>query len=233
MDIDERIVELLSGRHPGQARDLILLWSELRHSSWADAARESELKAGSGLHTAQMRGQLRHHLGEAALAEASRKAGVGALPFSTTPAGGVFIISRVGRFGLVSLTAQKDRMLPRRSITRKMLSHPNEVIDPQARLFPDETPEKSVVMDLAYFGCLMAVPNMRDPSVPGELALGVPNAGLTHWLSWVPLHRLISNLQERVDGTEHKTSTASDIADSAFPKFRLPVEVQNAGPDGK
>jgi hypothetical protein len=233
LDIDETIVGLVAGNAPAKARDLILAWSEKRHSSWADAAREADMRSASGAHVPQLRGQLRYHLGEKALSEASRKAGVGALPYSTTPAGGVFVISRTGKFGLVSLTVREPRMMPRRSISRKMLSQPNEDIDPQIEIFPPDRSDRGAITELAYLGCLIAVPNKRDPSVPAELALGIPNARLTNWLAWMPLHRLISSLQEKVDANEAGDWGATDVTDNVFPRFRIPAQVKEPGADDK
>jgi hypothetical protein len=84
-----------------------------------------------------------------------------------------------------------------------------------------------MVTELAYFGCLVAVPSCNDPSAPATLALGVPNPPLTSWLAWIPSHRLHGLLQERVDGTikgaDGRSSRSEGlIPDNAFPTFRLP-----------
>jgi hypothetical protein len=198
MTVEHVIVDLLADRAPTRARDLMLYWGERRSASWVDAAREAADRAASGGHLPQIRGQLRYHLGEAALTEAARSAGVGALPYRTVSPGGVFMVARVGRFALVNLMVRRPEFLPRRSVTRTMLSQANEKIDPQHRL--DLGDERQVVTELAYFGCLVTVPSSNDPTAPSILALGVPNAALNSWLAWIPLHRLHAFLQGRVDG---------------------------------
>src|SRR5215813_9548582 len=96
------------------------------------------MRAASNGHLPQIRGQLRYHLGQKALAESCHGVGLGAIPMHTTPPGGIFIVARIGRFGLVSLTVKHGELRPRRSITRKILSQANESLDPQARLFQEE-----------------------------------------------------------------------------------------------
>jgi hypothetical protein len=221
MTIEQVVVDILADKIPARARDLMLSWVERRSASWADAAREAEARAASGGHLPQLRGQLRYHLGEASLSEAARSAGAGVIPFRTVPPGGVFTVARIGRFALVNLSVRYPGLMPRRSVTRKMLSQANEAIDPQRRL--DLGDEERVVTELAYFGCLVAVPSIADPASPAVLALGVPNAALTAWLAWIPSHRLHAYLQERVDaGGEATESAGGSIPDKAFPKFRLP-----------
>jgi hypothetical protein len=232
MTVEHMVVDLLADKTPAKARDLMLGWAQRRNASWADAAREAESRAASGGHLPQIRGQLRFHLGEAALGEAARSAGAGVIPFRTTPPGGIFMVARVGRFALVNLSVRYPGVMPRRSLTRKMLSQANDAIDPQRRL--DLGDEKRVVTELAYFGCLAAVPSGADPTAPAVLALGVPNAGLTNWLAWIPSHRLHAYLQERTDGSGKGADgerSSGSIPDNAFPKFRLPKkdESQNDG----
>lgn len=222
MDIEQLVADLLADKAPVRARDMSLAWAERRNSSWADAAREAETRAGSSGHIPQIRGQLRYHLGEVAIADAARHVGAGVIPLRTQPAGGIFNVARIGRFALVSLTVRYPGLLPRRSITRKLLSQPNEAIDPALTL-PLGGDQPKVVTDLAYFGCLSAVASSSDPTVPAILALGVPNVGLTEWISWTPLHRLQALLQERVDS--HTTAGESNpgiIPDRAFPTFKVP-----------
>jgi hypothetical protein len=223
MTVEHVIVDFLADRAPSKARDLMLHWGERRNASWVDAAREAATRAASGAHLPQIRGQLRYHLGEAALAEAAKSAGVGALPYRTVSPGGVFMVARVGRFALVNLMVRRPELLPRRSVTRTMLSQANEKIDPQHRL--DLGDERRAVTELAYFGCLATVPG-NDPTAPSILALGVPNAALNSWLAWIPLHRLHAFLQARVDGTGGRTDghapAEGSIPDNAFPKFRVP-----------
>jgi hypothetical protein len=138
MEIDDLVIDLLTGRVPVHARDLMLAWSERRHSSWADAAREAELRAASSGHLPQIRGQLRYHFGESALMAAARTANVGAMPVPTQPPGGVFIVARVGKFALVSVASADSRKMPRRSVTRKLLSQPNQNLDPQGTFFAEQ-----------------------------------------------------------------------------------------------
>jgi hypothetical protein len=176
---------------------------------------------------------LRYHLGETALVESARAANVGAIPLQTTPPGGVFTVARVGRFALVSVTAQNKHLMPRRSVTRKLLSQPNEALDPQVDIFAAFEKKQPVVTDLAYFGCLVTIPNKRDPSVPSELALGVPTVGLQGWISWIPFSRLIVLLQEKADAAGPSTLTDGAIPDIAFPRFRLPKKDSDVGDDGK
>src|SRR5258708_7721465 len=147
------ILDLLTDKLPARARDLMLAWDEQRNASWADAERQAEARAASDGHLPQLRGQFRYHLGERALAEAARAAGIGCIPLKTTPPGGTFIVARIGRFGLVSLAVRYSGLLPRRSITRKLLSQANEPLDPQGELFKERTDPSAVVTDLAYFGC--------------------------------------------------------------------------------
>ena len=221
MDVEERIAGLLADKSPINARDLMLFWSETRSSSWADADREAQARSASNGHLPQHRGQLRYHYGQTALVDACRRAGLGSIPMRTSPAGGVFIVGRVGRFALVSMTVKHAWIMPRRSITRTMLSQANETIEPQERLFHE--PRPASVTELAYFGCLIAVPHRHDPSVPAQLALAVPNVGITEWVSWIPLHRLHGLLQARADEASPETG-AVEVPDLAIPKFRLPKQ---------
>src|SRR5262249_32839388 len=129
MDIDELVADLLTDKAAAKARDVILTWSEARTSSWADSDRDAQIRAASGGHLPQIRGQLRYHAGQKALSESCRSTGLGAIPMHTTPPGGVFTVARVGRFALVSLNVRHRKLLPRRSITRRMLSQANESLD--------------------------------------------------------------------------------------------------------
>ena len=170
----------------------------------------------------KIRGQLRYHLGEVALANAARGNGIGLIPLKTQPPGGIFNVARAGRFALVTLTVRYPGLLPRRSVTRELLSQPNEAIDPNLQL-PLDDRDRQVLTELAYFGCLTAVPSAADPSVPSILALGIPNRGLSNWISWIPLHRLHALLQERVNSSKREEPTSS-VPDQVFPKFRVPKE---------
>src|SRR5438552_2074437 len=118
MDQDEIVLDLLTDRNAARARNMILSWDERRNSSWADAAREAEARAASEGHLPQIRGQLRYHLGEAALAQAARSAGAGAIPLKTQPPGGVFTVARIGRFALVSATVQNPKAMPRITMSK-------------------------------------------------------------------------------------------------------------------
>jgi hypothetical protein len=220
MSTDELVVDLLADKNAGTARDLMLAWAEARTSTWADAARDAQMRAASAGHLPQIRGQLRYHSGQKALADSCQGVGLGAIPMQTSPPGGTFTVARVGRFALVSLQTKHSKLLPRHSITRKMLSQANEPLDPQ--LFEREKPR--LVTELAYFGCLISIPNARDPSVPAELGLAVPTVGITDCLAWIPLHRLHGMLQSRADGAARTfVSPSAEIPDLAFPKFRVPL----------
>jgi len=231
LHVDTVIADLLADRSPAKARDLMLAWEESRHASWANACREAEGKAASEKHLPQIRGQLRYHLGESALAEAARVAGVGALPFSTNPPGGNFIVARVGKFALVSLTIRMKQALPRRSMSRKLLSQPNESIDPQGTLFREKSDSEKLT-ELAYFGCLIAVPDFRDHTVPSHLALAIPNTNLSGWISWIPLPRIHDMLRGRADSGGSGILPAH-IPDQAFPKFKVPSRKQEKGDEAK
>jgi hypothetical protein len=221
MDTDEVVADLLADRDAGKARDMMLAWSEARTSTWADAERDAQMRAAYGGQVPQIRGQLRYHSGQKALVDSCQSVGLGAMPMPTTPGGATFTIGRVGRFALVSLQAKDRTLLPRRSITRKIMSQANEPLDPQTRLFEPQR----VVTELAYFGCLVSIPS-RDPLVPAELGFAVPNAGITIWLSWIPLHRLHGMLQSRIDGATGASDARgddADIPDLVIPTFRVPV----------
>jgi hypothetical protein len=211
----------------------MLAWSEARHASWADAGREAENRSASDGHLPQIRGQLRYHLGQMALVQATRAVNAGCIPFRTKPPGGIFMVARIGRFALVSLTVRETWMLPRRSLTRKMLSQPNESLDPELRLFEDRVSLGRGITELAYFGCLTTVPNKRDPSVPSELAFAVPKADLSGWICWIPFPRLHAMLQERVDASPQEEPDTGPIPDMAFPRFRLPKQRKDTGDDGE
>jgi hypothetical protein len=228
MDPDGVVLDLLSDKNPERARNVMLAWDERRNSSWADAARQAESRAGSDGHLPQIRGQLRHHLGEVALAQSARSGGAGAIPLVTKPPGGIFIVARVGRFALVSAAVRENQLMPRRTITRKLLSQPNDSLDPQTSLrFDDSVPKP--ITELAYFGCLIAVASRRDPTVPAELALAIPTAALDRWISWIPLHRLHALLRERTDMAGDAGEV--DVPDIAFPTFRVSKEREDSGDD--
>jgi hypothetical protein len=231
MDPEELVLDLLIDRNAARARNMMLSWDERRTSSWADAARDAEARAASEGHLPQIRGQLRHHLGETALAQAARSAGAGAIPLKTQPAGGIFTVARVGRFALVHATVQKPKMMPRATMSKKLLSQPNAALDPQRSMFDDQS-EPKLVTDLAYFGCLITVAATRDPTVPFELAFAIPTTRLDRWISWIPLHRLHAMLQERVDREGGVQTGDAAVPDISWPTFRVPGEKKDLGDDG-
>lgn len=216
------VADLLADRAPERARDLLIAWEERRNASWANADRDARAKAGTDGHLPQMRGQLRYHFGEKALVEAAQEARLGVIPYHTSPPGGVFTLARAGRFAIVSLSIPFSRKLPRRSKSRLLLGQANESIDPQTRLWDDL--KKPHATQLAFLGCLVAVPAYRDPMAPRELAFGVPTAEFDDWISWTPLHRMHGLLLERVGNTSASRATAEKIEDTAFPTFKIPKE---------
>lgn len=226
MDPDELVLDLLTDRNPLRARNMMLAWDERRTASWADAARDAEVRAASEGHLPQIRGQLRYHGGETALAQAARGVGAGAIPLQTQPAGGIFTVARIGRFALVSVMVRDREKLPRRTVTRRLLSQPNQALDPQRSLFGEGAAQP--VTELAYFGCLVAVAARRDPTTPAELALAVPARGMDRWISWTPLHRLHSALQSRADEAPTPVDDG-ELPDIAFPTFRVPSEREESG----
>jgi hypothetical protein len=226
MDPDEVVLDLLTDRNPQRARNMMLAWEERRTASWADAARDAEARAASEGHLPQIRGQLRYHGGETALAQAARGVGAGAIPLQTRPAGGIFTVARVGRFALVSVMARERQKLPRRTVTRRLLSQPNQALDPQGALFGED--EAHPVTELAYFGCLVAVAARRDPTTPAELALAISARGMDRWISWMPLHRVHSALQTRADAAPTPADDG-ELPDIAFPTFRIPSEREESG----
>jgi hypothetical protein len=230
MDPEELALDLLTDRNAARARNMMLSWDERRNSSWADAARDAEARAASDGHLPHIRGQLRYHLGEAALAQAARNAGAGAIPLKTQPPGGVFTVARVGRFALVSATVQNRKAMPRATMSKKLLSQPNEALDPQISMFDDLSKPK-LVTDLAYFGCLITVAASRDPTTPSELAFAVPTKGLDRWISWIPLHRMHALLQERVDREGGVRTGDDSVPDISWPTFRVPGDRKGHGED--
>jgi hypothetical protein len=221
----DAIVDLLVERGAAPARSFFAAWGDQRTASYVNADREARARAASGGHLPQLRGQLRYHLGEGALAEAARVAKIGYIPYTTTPPGGVFGVVPVGRFAVVSLGARFHGMVPRPSMTRRLLSQPNLDLERQARFdWADTAPSARGATELAYFACAVAVPCQADPSVPAELALAVPNAAVDDWIAWIPLHRLLAMLQMKADASQHgrKSRSTLTIPDKVFPKFRLP-----------
>jgi hypothetical protein len=112
-----------------------------------------------------------------------------------------------------------------------MMSQRNLDLEPQQSFL--EPAGSRGATELAYFGCLVAVSWRRDPSVPAELALAIPNASLSDWLTWMPLHFAIAELQARVDrGASGSPPSDSSIPDKAFPKFRFPKRDDSEGEKG-
>jgi hypothetical protein len=231
VDTRSLIIDLLGSRSPGQARDFLLAWDERRHSSWADAAREARDRAASGGHLPHMRGQLRYHLGEAALADTARAVKTGIIPLPTRMPGGFCFLARVGRFALVSTTIRQSGRMPRRSTTRRFLSQPNQEIDPQHTLFGDASSGRGAT-ELAYLGCLVAVPSRRDPTTPAEVAIAIPNAGLSDWIDWIPLHKAHALLHDRTASAGLLAPPVpAEIPDRVFSTFRLPKDDEDAQDD--
>jgi hypothetical protein len=115
-------------------------------------------------------------------------------------------------------------------MSKKLLSQPNEVLDPQTSMFDDPSKPK-LVTDLTYFGCLITVAASRDPTTPSELAFAVPTTGLDRWISWTPLHRMHALLQERVDREGGVRTGDDSVPDISWPTFRVPGDRKGHGED--
>jgi len=228
--LDAQIIDLLADRSPERTPDFLLRWEERRTASWADANRDALLRAASGAHLPHARGQLRHQYGEQALAQTAKDTGFGHLPFFTTPPGGVFTLARVGRFAIASVKVKSERARLPHSVTRELLARPNDALDRQMRLL-DEGLVQPKSTELAYFGCLIAVPLRRDPSIP-MLAFGIPNATLDDWLYWTRLPRLHELLRDRADSHARSVLKDGEIPDRAFPKLRLPKSSEGTTDSG-
>ena len=132
------------------------------------------------------------------------------------------MVARVGHFALISLKVRAPGALPRKSTTRRLLSQPNEDIDPQSRLFQEEGSSRGAT-ELAYLGCMVSVPCNTDPTVPAELALGVMSAAMDRWLSWISIPRACASLQGIDAGGPTPIRPVGElIPDKAFPKLRVP-----------
>jgi len=228
--MDQNILKLLAGTNARQAQEFILSFGENRFAAWAEANRQASLRAASQRHLPHYRGQLRHQLGETALLKAAQTAKIGCIPIPTVQPGGVFMVARIGRFGLVSLTVPKKKGLPRRAATRYLLSEPNDDLDPQQKLrFMEKSPSRGT-MELAYFGCMITYPAYREPETPADMVFAVPNARLTDWIEWIPLTKLHASLQDLVgkDGKDD-SSYATPIPDRRIPTFRLPKRDRQVG----
>lgn len=132
------------------------------------------------------------------------------------------MLARVGRFALTSVKVSDRTKLPRESLTRSVLSRPNHKIVPQSEMFPNTAAEADGLEELAYFGCLLAVPSVMDHSAPYGLYLAIPNHGMTEWiktLSIETLHAKLLNLQSGEGGSEVQAPKA--IEDKAMPRIRV------------
>ncbi|WP_400765473.1 hypothetical protein [Methylosinus sporium] len=228
--MDDTIADLLADRDADKAHKFMLSYEERRIASWADAQRDAAARAATSKHLPHSRGQLRHHYGERALAESAAEAGCGHLPFTSLPPGGVCVVARVGRFALVSVKVGFDGAVPRKSVMRELLARPNAELDPQGALF-GSSQRREKPTELAYFGCLVAVPMRRDPSVPSILAFAVPSTTLDRWFYWTPLSSLHAALQKRMDRRTDRAA-GTPIPDRAFPKLRIPkAPDESAGGD--
>ncbi len=228
--MDQDILKLLAGTNARQAQEFILSFGENRVASWAEAHRQATLRSASHRHLPHYRGQLRHQLGETALLKAAQTAKIGCISIPTVQPGGAFMVARIGRFGIVSLTVPKKKGLPRRSATRYLLGEPNEDLDPQQKLrFLEKSPSRGAT-ELAYFGCMIAYPAFREPEAPADMVFAVPNARLTNWVEWIPLTKLHASLQDLI-GKDVKDAApyAKQIPDRRIPTFRLPKQGRQAG----
>lgn len=231
--MNREILQLLSGDNPRQAQDFILAFGDYRTSSWSDAQRQASLKSASKRRLPHYRGQLRHQLGETALANAARAANIGCIPVPTIRPGGVFMVARLARFGLVSMNVANKRTMPRRSPTRRLLSSPNDLLDPQQKLALADRTFGRGATELAYFGCMVACPAYPDPSTPAQLAFAIPNAKLADWIEWIPLTRLHALLQDIIDEQPRVDIVPfKPIVDRRFPTFRLPKHDRDVGGGG-
>jgi hypothetical protein len=232
--VNQDILQLLAGTNPGQAREFVLSFSEHRAASWADAQRQASLRAASHGHLPHYRGQLRYQLGETALLNAAQIAKAGCIPIRTVRPGSTFMVARVGRFGLVSVTVRDRRYMPRPSATRRLLSDPNEELDPQRKLhLTDKMPSRGAT-ELAYFGCMIACPSIREPGAPAQMVFGIPNARLSDWIEWVPLQKLYAALEDLVSKDGQSTLPHSKpIPDRRYPTLRLPKDDRSSGGEGE
>lgn len=223
MDFENRIVDLLVASNPEAARKFFLTWDEERSASWATAHHQATVSSASKLHVPALRGQLRHQLGENALASAAKAAGVGHFARPTEKPGAHMMLARIGRFALCSIKVTDRNNLPRESLTRTVLSRPNREIVPQSEMFAEPESTRGSLEELAYFGCLLAVPSTTDHSAPYGLYLAIPNHHMTEWiktLSIETLHALMLNRLSGKGGSEMQTRQI--IQDRAIPRIRVP-----------
>jgi len=210
--MDEVIARHLGGDSPAVVKDLLVRWREARVASWADAYRMAAQRSPSRPHRAAFAGQLRRALGESALAETASSVGLASYPLQSSPPGGVFTIVRAGSFALASVKAGRIRGRLPDAKTRRLLAQHNPVLDPQGSLL-----ERDNVTELAYFGCLVAVPS-DDPMVP-HLAFGVPRPNLRSWIEWTSLELTIAALDKI---SPVGVAPVAEIPDLGYPKLILP-----------
>lgn len=230
--MDNNISSLLADHDPQKARNFVSRYEELRIAAWADAHRAAVSRAASGGHIPHLRGQLRYQYSEQALVQAAQEAGCGYLPFTSNPPGAICILARVGKFAIASLKLDHDWARPRPSTMRALLARPNGDLDPQGVLF-ETTKSDPKTTELAYFGCLVAVPMRRDPTVPAVLAFAVPSASLDRWLCWIPMERLNAALLTHAERRVSLQRQSGPIVDRAFPKLRLPKKPDESAGSGK
>ena len=141
------------------------------------------------------------------------------------------MVARLGRFALVNQVLRSRDHLPRRSVTRRLLSQPNADIDPQGALALGDVVNGTVKTELAYFGCLVSVVCRSDPTVPSELAIAIPSRSIDRWIAWIPLHKVHELLQSRTGGQDEREQhqPTSEIPDRAFSTFRVPKEGKEGG----
>lgn len=221
MNLDDHIVDLLIATNPQVARTFFLKWDELRSASWATANLQATQTAASQKHVPALRGQLRHQLGEEALAQAAAAAGVGSFPKETEKPGACMMLARVGKFALTSVKVNDRMLLPRKSLTRSILSRPNWGITPQNDMFKEA--EDPPLEELAYFGCLLAVPSVSDATAPYGMYLAVPNMGMTDWIKTFSIETVHAKILNRLSGRDAaKGAESTAIEDKAIPRIKMP-----------
>ncbi len=114
------------------------------------------------------------------------------------------------------------------------MSGHNYEIDPQVALSLLGASFTQTVTELAYFGCLVAMPCWSDPTVPSRLLIAFPNAGVTRWVLRMELHRLHALLQNRGFSTDvgDVPQENGEIPDNVFSTLRVPKQDEGAADDG-
>ena len=81
---------------------------------------------------------------------------------------------------------------------------------------------------------MVTCPSFRDPFAPQEIALAVPNAGMSEWILWIPLTRAYALLQDFIenDSLNIKDASPKPIMDRRIPRFRLPNQDREADDKG-